>query len=86
MSENVIEVNGHTKRYGTATAVNGVTFDVAAGEIELPREKNEVHVQAERRFAREHAAPQQFAPRHVGQRELDDEVHATRERRVDVVG
>jgi ABC-2 type transport system ATP-binding protein len=33
MIENVIEANGLTKRYGTATAVNGVTFNVAAGEI-----------------------------------------------------
>ena len=33
MSGPVIEVKGLTKRYGTATAVNGVTFDVAAGEI-----------------------------------------------------
>jgi len=33
MSENVIEAKRLTKRYGTATAVNGVTFNVAAGEI-----------------------------------------------------
>jgi ABC-2 type transport system ATP-binding protein len=33
MSSPVIEVKGLTKRYGTATAVNGVTFNVAAGEI-----------------------------------------------------
>jgi ABC-2 type transport system ATP-binding protein len=33
MSSPVIEVKGLTKRYGAATAVNGVTFDVAAGEI-----------------------------------------------------
>jgi ABC-2 type transport system ATP-binding protein len=33
MIENVIEANGLTKRYGTTTAVNGVTFNVAAGEI-----------------------------------------------------
>ncbi len=33
MSEPVIEVKGLTKRYETATAVNGVTFDVGAGEI-----------------------------------------------------
>ena len=33
MSGAVIEAKGLTKRYGTATAVNGVTFDVGAGEI-----------------------------------------------------
>ncbi len=33
MSRLVIEAKGLTKRYGTATAVNGVTFDVGAGEI-----------------------------------------------------
>jgi ABC-2 type transport system ATP-binding protein len=33
MSEMVIEAKGLTKRYGTATAVNGVTFNVGAGEI-----------------------------------------------------
>ena len=33
MSSPVIEAKGLTKRYGTATAVNGVTFDVGAGEI-----------------------------------------------------
>src|SRR5690606_7935691 len=38
MSETVIEANviealGLTKRYGTAIAVNGVTFSVGAGEI-----------------------------------------------------
>ena len=33
MSGPVIEVKDLTKRYGTAIAVNGVTFDVAAGEI-----------------------------------------------------
>ncbi len=33
MSAPVIEAKGLTKRYGTATAVNGVTFNVAAGEI-----------------------------------------------------
>jgi ABC-2 type transport system ATP-binding protein len=33
MSETVIEAKGLTKRYGAARAVNGVTFDVAAGEI-----------------------------------------------------
>jgi ABC-2 type transport system ATP-binding protein len=33
MSEQVIEAKGLTKRYGTATAVSNVTFDVAAGEI-----------------------------------------------------
>ena len=30
---NVIEASGLTKRYGTATAVNGVSFTVGAGEI-----------------------------------------------------
>jgi ABC-2 type transport system ATP-binding protein len=33
MSEMVIEARDLTKRYGTAIAVNGVTFSVAAGEI-----------------------------------------------------
>jgi len=33
MSSPVIEVRGLTKRYDTAIAVNGVNFDVAAGEI-----------------------------------------------------
>lgn len=33
MNHIVIEAKGLTKCYGTATAVNGVTFDVAAGEI-----------------------------------------------------
>ena len=33
MSEIVIEAKGLTKRYGAAYAVNGATFDVAAGEI-----------------------------------------------------
>jgi ABC-2 type transport system ATP-binding protein len=33
MSDIVIEARGLTKRYGTAIAVNGVTFSVAAGEI-----------------------------------------------------
>jgi ABC-2 type transport system ATP-binding protein len=33
MSSPVIEVKDLTKRYGTAKAVNGVTFEVAAGEI-----------------------------------------------------
>jgi ABC-2 type transport system ATP-binding protein len=33
MSSPVIEVKGLTKRYGAAIAVNGVTFNVAAGEI-----------------------------------------------------
>jgi ABC-2 type transport system ATP-binding protein len=33
MREIVIEAQGLTKRYGSATAVNDVTFDVAAGEI-----------------------------------------------------
>jgi ABC-2 type transport system ATP-binding protein len=33
MSSPVIEVRGLTKRYDTATAVDGVNFDVAAGEI-----------------------------------------------------
>jgi ABC-2 type transport system ATP-binding protein len=33
MSETVIEAKGLTKRYDTATAVDGVTFSVAAGEI-----------------------------------------------------
>jgi ABC-2 type transport system ATP-binding protein len=33
MSETVIEAKGLTKRYGTATAVNDVTFNVGAGEI-----------------------------------------------------
>lgn len=33
MSEAVIEAKGLTKRYRTATAVDGVTFDIAAGEI-----------------------------------------------------
>jgi ABC-2 type transport system ATP-binding protein len=33
MSETVIEAKSLTKRYGTATAVNGVTFNVGAGEI-----------------------------------------------------
>jgi ABC-2 type transport system ATP-binding protein len=33
MSEIIIEAVGLTKRYGTARAVDGATFDVAAGEI-----------------------------------------------------
>jgi ABC-2 type transport system ATP-binding protein len=33
MSEPVIEAKGLTKRYGTAIAVNGVTFSVGEGEI-----------------------------------------------------
>ena len=33
MVSNVIEADGLTKRYGTATAVHNVTFNVAAGEI-----------------------------------------------------
>lgn len=33
MTEIVIEANGLTKRYGTVTAVDGVTFHVSAGEI-----------------------------------------------------
>jgi ABC-2 type transport system ATP-binding protein len=33
MNESVIEAKGLTKRYRTATAVDGVTFSVAAGEI-----------------------------------------------------
>jgi ABC-2 type transport system ATP-binding protein len=33
MKETVIEAKGLTKRYDTATAVDGVTFSVAAGEI-----------------------------------------------------
>ena len=33
MSENVIEVDGLTKRYGRATAVDGITFTVGKGEI-----------------------------------------------------
>jgi ABC-2 type transport system ATP-binding protein len=33
MSENVIEAKGLTKRYETATAVDGVSFSVGAGEI-----------------------------------------------------
>jgi ABC-2 type transport system ATP-binding protein len=33
MSNLVIEAKGLTKRYGTATAVDGVSFDIAAGEI-----------------------------------------------------
>jgi ABC-2 type transport system ATP-binding protein len=33
MSELVIEAQGLTKRYGTATVVDGVSFNVAAGEI-----------------------------------------------------
>ena len=33
MSKPVIEVSGLTKRYGTATAVNGVSFTVGEGEI-----------------------------------------------------
>jgi ABC-2 type transport system ATP-binding protein len=33
MSEIVIQAKGLTKRYGTAHAVNDVTFDVASGEI-----------------------------------------------------
>ena len=33
MSDNVIEARGLSKRYATATAVDNVTFDVAAGEI-----------------------------------------------------
>jgi ABC-2 type transport system ATP-binding protein len=33
MSEKVIEAKGLSKRYGSAFAVDGVTFDVAAGEI-----------------------------------------------------
>ena len=33
MNESVIEAKGLTKRYRTATAVDSVTFDVAAGEI-----------------------------------------------------
>jgi ABC-2 type transport system ATP-binding protein len=33
MSETVIEPNGLTKRYGRATAVNGISFTVSGGEI-----------------------------------------------------
>ena len=33
MTENVIEANGLTKRYGATTAVNDVTFHIARGEI-----------------------------------------------------
>ncbi len=33
MNDMVIEAKGLTKRYGTATAVDGVTFSVGAGEI-----------------------------------------------------
>jgi ABC-2 type transport system ATP-binding protein len=33
MSDIVIETKGLTKRYGTATAVDGVSFSIAAGEI-----------------------------------------------------
>jgi len=33
MNDMVIEAKGLTKRYGTATAVSGVTFSVGAGEI-----------------------------------------------------
>jgi ABC-2 type transport system ATP-binding protein len=33
MSDNVIEAENLTKRYGAATAVNGVSFSVARGEI-----------------------------------------------------
>jgi ABC-2 type transport system ATP-binding protein len=33
MSETVIEATGLTKRYETATAVDGVTFSVGSGEI-----------------------------------------------------
>jgi ABC-2 type transport system ATP-binding protein len=33
MTNLVIEAKGLTKRYGTATAVDGVSFDIAAGEI-----------------------------------------------------
>ncbi len=33
MSDNVIEAQNLTKRYGSATAVNGVSFSVARGEI-----------------------------------------------------
>ena len=33
MSDTVIEANGLTKRYGRATAVNGISFTVARGEI-----------------------------------------------------
>jgi ABC-2 type transport system ATP-binding protein len=33
MSENVIEVEGLTKRYGRATAVDGISFTVGKGEI-----------------------------------------------------
>jgi ABC-2 type transport system ATP-binding protein len=33
MSDIVIEANGLTKRYGRATAVNGISFNVARGEI-----------------------------------------------------
>ena len=33
MSDPVIEAHGLTKRYGTAIAVDGVTFNVGAGEI-----------------------------------------------------
>ena len=33
MSDNVIEAQNLTKRYGAATAVNGVSFSVARGEI-----------------------------------------------------
>jgi ABC-2 type transport system ATP-binding protein len=33
MSELVLEARGLTKRYGTATAVDGVNFKIAAGEI-----------------------------------------------------
>jgi ABC-2 type transport system ATP-binding protein len=33
MSDTVIEANGLTKRYGRAAAVNGISFNVARGEI-----------------------------------------------------
>ena len=59
--------------------------DVAAGDRKLLGEKLKVDVFAQRHLGREHAAPQLFAVALVGQRELDDVVHAPREGLVDVL-
>src|SRR5262249_20697031 len=44
--------------------------DVAAGKAELARQEAEIDVCGNRCLRRKHAAPQPFATRHVGQREL----------------
>src|SRR5262245_58708800 len=52
--------------------------DVAAGKGELARQEAEIDVGGDRCAGRKHAAPQPLAPLHIGQRELDDEMHAAR--------